>query len=312
MCRGLTLIHSAPRRPARYGRVQGLQHHPFVPAGDRVGEEGPGLLRVGGDDAGGEPVCRHDRRQAALPLAGRGVDQVGAVQVQQVEQERRERGLGALPADVGLARGAGGGDLERPRPPVRGERHRLAVQDHGVDRQGQGGLGDLRHPCGDVIQRAGEHGDVLAGPVHLDPDAVDLPLRRGRADPVQGGGDVRRRGGEHGPDRPAHDQREAAQRGQRLGAAQRRLRHRGQRPAQLVRAPDLLRGHRRGLGHRVGHHALERALAEVTGQQPDQELAFAHRGPAEELGQQRCAAPPGSPARSPGRSPRTPRRCRTG
>jgi len=50
--------------------------------------------------------------------------------------------------------------------------------------------------------------------------------------------------------------------------------------------PDFLRRNARRPGHRVGHDALERALPQIAGQQPDQELSLALRGAAEELGQQ--------------------------
>ena len=75
------------------------------------------------------------------------------------------------------------------------------------------------------------------------------------------------------------------------GCAKRRLGDLGERSAQLV-GPAHLRGRSAGrLGHRVGHDALERALPQVTSDQPDQELPLAVRGPPDQAREQ--FAPPG-------------------
>ena len=65
VCRGLTLIHSLPRRPARYGESRDFRTTPFVTAGDRVGQEGLGRRRVRGHDARDE-----QRRPARSGRAG--------------------------------------------------------------------------------------------------------------------------------------------------------------------------------------------------------------------------------------------------
>ena len=84
--------------------------------------------------------------RALRSLAGL-VDQVGPVQVEQVEEERRSaaRPRAARPPSV-LARRPAGGDLERPRPAVRAERHRLPVEDGRPHVQAEHRLGDLREP----------------------------------------------------------------------------------------------------------------------------------------------------------------------
>ena len=56
-------------------------------------------------------------------------------------------------------------------------------------------------------------------------------------------------------------------------------------PSWCARA-DLLGRDARGPGDRVGHDALERALPEIAGQQPDQELPLALGGPGEQPGEQ--------------------------
>jgi hypothetical protein len=268
-------------------------------AADRVAREGLRGLLVRRDEPRNEQVAGHDRGQLAVPLAARQVDQVGAVQVQQVEQERRQRNQFAAPGRIALAGGPRRGDLEGARTPIRVERDGLAIQYRGRDVQRPRRGGDLRDPAGDVLQRPGEDADVAALPVDLDPDAIDLPLHRGGRDLRQRRGDAGRRGGEHRTDRPANPQRERAQR--RYGLlrsggrrAQRGLRHLRQRSAQLVSAADLVGRHACRAGHGLRHDPLERALAEITGQQPDQELALGLGGATQQAGQQQAALRLGS------------------
>ena len=139
-------------------------------------------------------------------------------------------------------------------------------------------------PAGDLVQGAGEQANLAARQVGLDPDPVELPLHRGRlalADLGQRFGDARRAGRQHRPHWPADLQPERAQR--LAPAGQRRGRHRPQRAAQH-HGPAYVGGrHRGGAGHRVGHHPFQRALAQLTGQQPGQELLLGPRGPAEQL-----------------------------
>ena len=57
---------------------------------------------------------------------------------------------------------------------------------------------------GVIIQGPGKHPDLAALPVHLDPDAVDLPFDRGRGHPLERGRHGRRGSGQHRPQRPSH------------------------------------------------------------------------------------------------------------
>ena len=118
--------------------------------------------------------------------------------------------------------------------------------------------------------------------------AGEILLERGR--------EARGRGGEHRPHgwptRSVNARSAATTSVGRLPSAaapQRGLRDLGERSAQLMRPSDL-RGRDAGrLGHRVGHDALERALPQVTGDQPDQELPLALRRAPDQPGEQRPA-----------------------
>jgi hypothetical protein len=153
---------------------------------------------------------------------------------------------------------------------------------------------DRRHigqPGGDVVQGPGEQPDVPAGQVRLDPDAIQLPLQR-RLGPfgahlVQGVGEGGRAGREHRPDRAADLQ---AERAQRLAAsAQRGGGHHAQRTAQHHGPADLRHRHVSGPGDGLGHHALQRALAQLAGQQANQEPLLVRCGAAEQLPDQHLA-----------------------
>ena len=226
-----------------------------------------------------------------MPFPVGQVDQVGALQVQRVEQEHRQRDGRPAALEAG---GAGRGVLERQRTAVLAQRDQLAVQHRGTRRQfGQ----DRRHvgqPGGDVVQGTGEQPDAPVGQVRLDPDAIQLPLQRrlGLVAPlsahlVQGVGDGGRAGREHRPDRAADLQ---AERAQRLAApAQRGGGHHAERAAQHHGPADLRHRHAGGPGHSLGHDALQRALAQLAGEQADQEPLLVRCGAAEQLADQRLA-----------------------
>jgi hypothetical protein len=57
-----------------------------------------------------------------------------------------------------------------------------------------------------------------------------------------------------------------------------------------MRPPDLLGRHTSRTRDRLDHHAFQRALVQLAGQQPGQESALGGGGPAEQVGQQPPAA----------------------
>src|SRR5947199_210203 len=154
-------------------------------------------LGVGGDEARHDEP-RHGPAQRREALAGRPVQEVLAVEMEDVEEERGQGKLAAQAGDVELAAEAAHGDLERQRRAVRPQRDDLAVEDELARRQGLDGLDQLGHGRGDVVPPAREDADLLPGLVDLDAGAVQLQLEGGLAEPLQGLGDVPRRRGEHG------------------------------------------------------------------------------------------------------------------
>jgi hypothetical protein len=64
------------------------------------------------------------------------------------------------------------------------------------------------------------------------------------------------------------------------------LGHRAQGPAQHQGPPDLGPGHPGGPGDGLDHHPLQRPLAQLAREQPDQEPLLGRGGPAEQLGHQ--------------------------
>ncbi len=274
-----------------------------MPAGDRVAEEGLHRRDIPGHHARDQQLRRHHGRHQGVPFARWGVDQVPSVQVQQVEEEGRERYFCALTADIDLAADPAGGDLEWLWPPAWAQRDYFPVEHQGVRVEGPHRVGDLGDPGGDVVERSREHADLAASPVDLDPDPVDLPLGRGHGQPFEGRGNAGRRRGEHRAQRPTDLQANGAQRG-RGGrgprARQRDLRHPRERPAQQEGPADLLGGHSGRAGHGLDHEAFKGTLVQFTRDQPDQERALTRRGPFEQGRQQpapvRLGAGPGGRA----------------
>ena len=95
---------------------------------------------------------RPSRLGQAVPE--RQVEEVLAVEMQHVEEERRHRHLGRSIAEAGPGGRAGGGLLERAWSPGLVERHRLAVQDEGPAGSA-GHLDHVRQPVGDRVKTAG-------------------------------------------------------------------------------------------------------------------------------------------------------------
>ena len=148
-------------------------------ARDRVVEERLRLVDILRHQSRHPELLGHHALDRRVPFGGREVDQVPAVEVQDVEEERRERHLLAQRGDVPAARRPARGLLERTWPPVGTERDRLAVENDRVDRERQRRLHHLGHSFRDRVERPGEDPDRVAVAMHLDPDAVQLPVDRG-------------------------------------------------------------------------------------------------------------------------------------
>jgi hypothetical protein len=105
--------------------------------------------------------------------------------------------------------------------------------------------------------------------VHLHPCAIQLCLERCcAAEFFERLGDACRGLRQHRADRSAHSQGERVQ--CHCAAGKARGGDRGQVSAQHRRAPHGGGGDLRGGGDRIGHHARQRALTQLTGEQPSQ------------------------------------------
>ena len=130
----------------------------------------------------------------------------------------------------------------------------------------------------------------------LDPRAVELPLDRGRMDLRERGADVGRGLGEHRLERMADPQ--AQRREPRLALRQGDRRDGAEVAAEHERAPHRGELDVRRLRDRVGHHARERALAQVAGQQPDEEPLLGLGRAGHEVAEQAAALGDGARARA--------------
>ena len=222
---------------------------------------------------------RHDRVQGGHPLACRPVQQVFAVQMQQVEDEHRQR-----------LRFPGGGDVDaaifpaptRPPPeprrrhlkpvrtPVGPQGDCLRVGDQVGHRQLERRLDHLRQPFGDVVEAASIDRHRVARAVDLHARTVQLGLEnRCAAEAFERLADTGGGLGQHRAHRLADLERELDER--RLAPGQRGGRDGGQVAAQHCRAPHHRRGDVRGLRHRVGHHSDQGTLPQLAAEQATEE-----------------------------------------
>ena len=115
----------------------------------------------------------------------------------------------------------------------------------------------------------------------LHPDPVELPLQRRGAEALECAGHVVARRGEHRLHRAPDLEPEA---GQRVDPTRQSCRRdRADRAAQHRRPAYGSGRDLRGLGDRLEHHALERTLAQLAGEQAAQQLLLRLGGPAEQV-----------------------------
>ena len=278
-------LHLDPAGAAPAGVVGGgevLHDDTLVARGEHVGEEGLGLGEVVGDDPGHLVGHRHQGLETRETLVAGGVEQVDTVEVQHVEEVRRD-------GDAGGHRRAGRRLLEGARPAGVVERQHLAVEHDRLDRERPHGLDHLGQPVGDVVERPGDDEDVVAGAVGLDADAVELgvdrhPAAAGLRDRV---GEAGRAGGEHRQDGTPDLQPDLGQGGGALGEGGAGHGHGG--PGEHRGPPDRRERDAGGGGERLLHQGVERPLPQLTGDQAAQPLLLLRRRPAEEVGHRRGA-----------------------
>ena len=282
---GAHRLDLAPRPAApsrRVGRRRVLDHDALVTGSDRLVKHLLGRRGVAREDAG-DRMRRCDRLEPCGAFVQRGVEEVLAVDVQDVEQERDDP-LRRRPAvDLGHR------ELKR-RGPAGIHPQRLAVEHRLADREPAHRRDDARQRVGDLVEVARVDAHLLAPAMDLDADPVQLELHRRKLHSVQGLGDRRPGRREHGED-GAEDLK--ADRSQPLLAVGHGdPGHLGQIAREHERAPGDRARHGGGLGHRVGHQSRQRALTQASGEQADEEGGLGLGGPAQqrlqELAPPRC------------------------
>ena len=220
------------------------------------------------------------RVERGEPLAGRQIDEVVAVGVQTVEEERGERPgvrLDCLRAEATHRH------LERMRAAVGAKRDHLAVEHDRRDVEFTDGGDDLRHAIRDVREVAREDRDVVAGPVSLDPRSVELPLDVGGREPLETGRDVACRLREHRAERAQWRQPEPRQ--PVAPFAHRDLRDGRKIAGEHGSAAHVCQRHAGRLRDCVRHHALERSLPQLAQEQAGEQALLGLRGARVERGE---------------------------
>ena len=291
VCAGFTFNQPAPRLPASYGASSAFTITPSWPRASASSRNACATAVIVGLYPRNDQLLRETRRERDEPLAGRSVDEVGAVDVEAVEEEGAER----RPGRRRLRAEAAHRDLERLGTPVRTERYRLAVEDDRIHVELPHGGCDLGYAIGDVREVACEEAHLAPRPVRLDAGAVELPLDARTAEPAQRARDVVGGLRQHRRDGVQRREPEPREAGCALPHCHCRD---GSQIAREHRRPPHVAGRKPGRpGNRVGHHAFERALTKLAEEQSyEQPLLRLGRG-REELRQAPHAAQPASPCR---------------
>ena len=272
-------MHRLDLQPARAAppglvrRGQRLGHHALVPGGQGALEEGLRRIGIGGDkplDAAARPGRS---RPASRPLARpRRVEQIASVEMQHVEEEGRAAAARPRRADVDAAAEARRGDLERVRPAdpgaARSPRRRRPACRHGRASTASTTSGS-RAVMSSRLRVKIETSSPVA--VDLHPGAVELGLERL---PRRRAGRARRRLDGASAPASARPAAPTSSRNPRKRAPRRRSARRRRPPAgrRAASPPGGRRPRDAGrLGDRVGHHAEQRTLPQLTAEQPTQE-----------------------------------------
>ena len=296
--------------PGGVGRREVLDHDALVAGGEHVGERTPrpppasAVTSRGTRNAGG-----HQRLERRGALGAGRVEQVAAVEVQHVEEERRHphRRAGSRP------RRARRGLLERPRPAVVVEREHLAVE-HERRRRAAASATSTTSGSRAVMSSSErvdhEHLVAARGAPGRGCRRAWCRPRRVAADLGQRLGHRRRRRGQHRqhrPHRPRARSRPAPPRRPRRP----RARPRRSSPASIAARRTAASGSPARRGDRLLHQGVERALAHLAGDQAAQPRAARRRSPRANSSATAAARAACDPApatrRDRARTPRRPR-----
>ena len=215
------------------------------------------------------------------------VDERLAVDEQTVEERRRQGKLAPKLVDLELPSEAPHRDLERLRRTIGPEGYHLAVENQLTGRERARGLHDLGDGVRHVAKVSREDTYLVVQLVDLDSGAIELVLDRSLTDLVQRLTEIGSRLGKHRLHRPHRLDDERVDRGSSFGQ-----RSRGdvrQRPRQHGGAPNDRRGNRCGLRHGLEQDALQRPLAKLAEEQPNQKVLLDGGRPPKQLPEQRGA-----------------------
>ena len=174
-------LHLEPRRPAAsrgVHRIARLGHHAFVPLRKGLLEKPRGLFGTRRKTMRDHQGWRDQRGQRVKALVLRPVEQVVALGVQHVEEDRCQRQLRAQRLHVESPPEAPHRVLERARRAIGLERQNLAVEDQRTGWHRPHGFDDFGDGRCHGTQRAREHQHLVAGLVDLNAGAVEFVLER--------------------------------------------------------------------------------------------------------------------------------------
>ena len=285
-------LHLAPGLAAPAGRVRGrgvLHDDALVSGAEGFVQDALSLRGVGGEEPG-HLELRRDLGEPPRSLLERHVEQVFAVDVEEVEEEGRDSLRRGLAVDLRH------GVLERRRAVV-AHPERLAVEHRLLQREAERGRHGRRHRVCDVVEVAGEDAHLRAAAMHLDADPVELPLHRGALEARDGAGHRLGRRGEHRQDRAEDLEADGAQsflaaRERDLGGARQVARHHQRAPCRLGRDA-------RRLGDRLRNEGGQRSLPQLAGEETLDEVGFRRGRAAEQPDEERLAPRRRSAARRP-------------
>ena len=248
-------------------RFDRLDHHALVARSQRLGPEEFGLSGVGSDQSRDSPRAG-DPLQHGQAFVQRGIDQIGAIDVEHIEEERLEPDSRANLITTEAAHRL----LEDSGPTVIGDSQRLTIEHHACHRQAADHGDDLRESGRDLVEVAGIDLHVVTDPMDLDPRAVELPFNRRQADGFDRRADRGGCRGEHWLNTPARVQ---ADLGQRCVTALMRNPGDNTQVTGHHRRPAHTRGlQAEGLGDRIGNDPGERTVAHIAEKDPAEELAL--------------------------------------
>ncbi len=253
-----------------------------------------GVERAPGERRSFFRACGHDSRdeigrlddvvQHADATRKGFVHQRGAIQVERVEEERRNRQRRRQRASIELPPEAPHRDLERLRPAVGPQDDGFAVEQDVACRHRAHDLDHFRHRDCHIPEVARIHANLVADLVRLDAGAVELVLERGFAQIGQRGANVGGRVGEHRLDRLERLQDESLQ--GRLALTEGGAGDRCDRAGEHRRPAYLRRGQAGRPRDRVNQNAFERPLPDFAEQQSRDEILLVARRPPEQIAQQ--------------------------